>query len=77
MKKQLEVGDKIRRYEIMGEVDFIYTITSVTKTLAKTSEGHSFERNIDYNTTKPMEHYIGEVNLKGKRVMSPRYYLIK
>lgn len=76
MKPQLEIGDVIKRFEIIVEIDIEYKITSVTKTLAKTDFGHSFFREINYNTTKPRSHYIGEVNRKGEMINSNRYFLV-
>ena len=76
MKPQLEMGDVIKRFEITLEIDIEYKITSVTKTLAKTDFGHSFFRDINYNTTKPRSHYIGEVKRKGEMIDSNRYFLV-
>lgn len=76
MKNQLEIGDLIKRFEINTEIDIEYKITSLTKTLAKTDFGHSFFREINYNTTKPRTHYIGEVKRKGEMVNSTRYFLV-
>lgn len=76
MKPQLEIGDVIKRFEITVEIDIEYKITSVTKTLAKTDLGRSFFRDINYNTTKPRSHYIGEVKRKGEMIDSNRYFLV-
>jgi hypothetical protein len=83
MKAQLEIGDKIQRFEVQlsKEIDFIYEIESVTKTLAKTKNGYIFKRDLDYNTTTPKKStnkIIAEVHLKGESGWcAPRYYLIQ
>lgn len=73
-KKLLEIGDTIKRWEVSKEMDIVYTITSLTKTLAKTANGKAFFREINYNITKPMDHYLGEVKFKGNSV-SNRYFI--
>jgi hypothetical protein len=83
MKAKLEIGDKIQRFEVQlsREIDFIYEIESVTKTLAKTKNGDVFKIDLDYSTTIPKKStnkIIAEVNLKGKTDWcTPRYYLIE
>ena len=77
MKTQLEIGDKIKRYEIRGEISHTYEIISTTKTLAKTINGDSFYRNLEYNTTKPREDYIAEVKRKETTSLGKRYFLIE
>lgn len=62
MKTELEIGDKIKRFEVMlsVEINYIYTIDSVTKTLGK-SKDDKFKKEIIFNTTKPDDRFIGEV----------------
>jgi hypothetical protein len=78
MKKQqlLEVGDKIKRFEVTTEMDIEYEIISTTKTIAKSKDGVSFLRKIEYNTNKPKEYCYGEVKRKGELINSNRYFLI-
>lgn len=61
MKTQLEIGDQIKRYEVTTEIEHTYVITKVTKTLAKTDSDVIFKRNIEYDRTLPLPHYLGEV----------------
>lgn len=80
MEKQLlEIGDKIKRFEVSREIEHTYEITSVTKTLAKTIDGHAFYRNLNYNTSKPMDNYIAEVKRKDLETSSlgKRFFLIQ
>lgn len=82
-KTQLEIGDKIRRFEVQltREIDTIYEIASVTKTLAKTKDGKSFFRELDFNSTRPeisKNKILAEVQAKGvKGYSAPRFYLIE
>lgn len=81
-KVKLEVGDKIKRFEVMltKEIDYIYVINSVTKTLAK-SESGSFKRELVYNTIHPKQtknKIIARVLTKAKETWStPDYFLIE
>lgn len=82
MKKQLEIGDKIQRFEnnFTKEVDFIYEIKSVTKTLAK-SDSEIFKIELIYNTKKPTiskNKIIAMVKTKEKQNWSsPDYFLVE
>jgi hypothetical protein len=83
MKVQLEIGDKIQRFEtqLTREVDYIYEIESVTKTLAKTSGGKSFKRGLIFDSKRPLKSTnktIAEVRLNEKYTFtSPSYFLIE
>lgn len=78
-KELLEIGDKIKRFEIIKEIDTIYEIASVTKTLAKTVYGHTFYRKLNYNTSKPKENYVAEVRRKDiyNSGLGKRFFLIE
>lgn len=79
-KELLEIGDKIKRFEVSaGEIGNTYEVESVTKTLAKTKDDSTFYRNLNYNTTKPMDNYIAEVKRKdlGTTSIGKRFFLIK
>lgn len=82
MKTQLEIGDKIQRFEVMlsREIDYIYVIDSVTKTLAK-SGNTTFKRELIYNTLEPKNSknkIIARVYTKAERGWStPDYFLIE
>lgn len=76
-KTLLEVGDRLKRWEVVREVGVIYKITSITKTLAKTDDGRTFYRDLNYDTSKPMENYLAEVRCKELTSLGKRYFLIK
>lgn len=77
-KELLEVGDQLRRWELTEEIGTVIVISSVTKTLAKTDDGKSFFRELDYSTAKPFPHHIAEVREKGsKSNWGRRFYLLK
>lgn len=82
MKLQLEIGDKIRRYDIglTREIDYVYIIDSVTKTLAK-SGITIFKRDLIYGTTtpkNPKNKVLARVYTKDKQNWSsPDYFLIE
>lgn len=82
MKTLLEVGDKIQRFDtaMTKEISSVYTITEVTKTLAKT-QTKTFRREIDYSPIKPKKHtnkIIGKVYTKERiNWTSPDYFLIE
>lgn len=66
--KLLEVGDIIQRFEFDIPKGDGYTITSITKTLAKTKNGHyTFFREINKN---------GEVNRKNDSFSLGRRYRV-
>jgi hypothetical protein len=81
MKKQLEIGDKIQRFEVMlsREIDYVYVIDSVTKTLAK-SKNQTFKRDLDFNTIHPKKSknkIIARVYTKEPSTWSsPDFFLI-
>lgn len=80
MKKQLEIGDKLQRFEtgLTREIATIYEIISVTKTVAKDKNGKIFKRDLIFETTRPNDKFLAEVNLKGKISWStPRYFVFK
>lgn len=83
MKTQLEIGDKIQRFDVQStrEVDYIYEVKSVTKTLAKTSGGKSFKRGLIFDSKRPLKStnkIIAEVRLNEKYTFtSPNYFLIE
>lgn len=58
----LQVGDKIKRFEVRmtKEIEHVYEIESVTKTLAKSGES-KFKRKITTYTTMPDDRFLGEV----------------
>lgn len=66
----LEVGDMIQKFEFDTPLGGGYKIASVTKTLAKTKDGHySFFREIDKN---------GEVNKKNDSFsLNKRYKVVR
>lgn len=68
--KLLEVGDIIQKFEFDIPLGGVYKIASVTKTLAKTKDGHyTFFRGIDKN---------GEVNKKNDSFsFNKRYKVIR
>ena len=78
MKKQLEVGDKIQRFEVQmtKEVDFLDEIISVTKTKYK-----AYKRGLEFNSRKPVSskgEIVAKVHTKEKASWSsPDYFLIK
>jgi tRNA A22 N-methylase len=81
MKTTLEIGDKIKRFEVMltKEYDYIYEIISVTKTLAKTKD-MVFKRELVFGTNLPVSKnkIIAKVETKEKRPWSsPDYFLIE
>lgn len=82
MKTQLEIGDKIQRFEVMltKEYDSLYEIISVTKTLAKT-ENKVFKRDLVYDTKHPensKNKIIARVYTKEKQTWSsPDYFLVE
>lgn len=82
MKKQLEVGDKIQRFEVQmtKEVDYLDEIISVTKALAK-SKYKTYKRDLDFNSRKPVSskgEIVAKVHTKEKASWSsPDYFLIK
>jgi hypothetical protein len=82
MKTQLEIGDKIKRFEVRMsiEIDCTYTIDYVTKTLAK-SEFTTFKRELVYQTGKPeksTKKIVARVELKKSQGWSsPDYFLIE
>jgi hypothetical protein len=81
MKTKLEIGDKIRRFELQRtrEIDTTYEIIAVTKTLAK-SETKTFKIGLRYNIAHPkVSKYktIALVDLKDKSTSSDSYFLIK
>jgi hypothetical protein len=82
MKTQLEIGDKIQRFEVnlTKEIPYITEIISVTKTLAKT-ESKTFNRGLIFDVAKPKNatnKIIVGVYSKGKRDWStPSYFLIE
>ena len=63
MKKMLEIGDKIQRYEFENAVGCEMTIISVTKTLAKT-EHKVFKRQIELNGYVSLKKDIGGLKTK-------------
>jgi hypothetical protein len=83
MKTQLEIGDKIKRFEVRMsiEIEYTYIIDSLTKTLAK-SEDTIFKRDLNYDTIKPKKStkkIVARVYLKEKTtsLTSPDYFLIE
>ena len=82
IKTQLEIGDKIQRFEVSltREVDAIYVITSVTKTLAK-CQNKTFKRMLDFDAKKPIKSknkIIAKVYINEKTSWSsPDYFLVK
>lgn len=82
MKTQLEVGDKIQRFEVSltKEFDNLYDIISVTKTLAKT-KNKTFKRELVYGTKHPLNSknkIIARVYTKEKQSFSsPDYFLVE
>lgn len=81
MKTQLEVGDKVQRFEVMmtREYESLYEVISVTKTLAKT-ENKVFKRELIFNTKHPentKNKIIAMVKTKEKQNWSsPDYFLV-
>ena len=80
MKTQLEIGDKIQRFEagMTREIDYLDEIISVTKTLAK-SEKRIYKRDLNYNTTKPKNSknsIVERVYLNEKTTWSSRDYFL-
>lgn len=75
MKTHLEIGDKIKRFELSKEIEFEYIIASVTKTQAKTIDGYRFKRELNYNVTKPAEKCVAEVYPIGRQNYK-RYFLV-
>ena len=75
MKTHLEIGDKIKRFELSKEIEFEYVVASLTKTQAKTADGYRFKRELNYNVTKPNEKCVAEVYKIGHE-NSKRYFLI-
>jgi hypothetical protein len=82
MKTKLEIGDKIQRFEVRlsREIDYIYVIDSVTKTLAKSGDD-VFKRELDFNTKHPEKSknkIIAGVSLKKKQSWGyPDYFLVE
>jgi hypothetical protein len=82
MKTQLEIGDKIQRFEVMltKEYDSLYEIISVTKTLAKT-ENKIFKRELHFNTKHPEKSknkIVARVYTKEKQTWSsPDFFLVE
>lgn len=82
MKTQLEIGDKIQRFEVSltKEIDFIDEITSVTKTLAK-SKYRVYKKDLHFNTKHPIgcrNKIIAKVYLNKKITWSsPDFFLIE
>lgn len=79
-KTQLEIGDVIHCWDLLMYQYGTYTITSVTKTLAKSNDT-TFFRKIDTEVSKPKkEHtdneYIGEV-IKKPVYGSRRFFVVK
>ena len=82
MKAKLEIGDKIQRFEVRlsKEIDYIYVIDSVTKTLAK-SKDEVFKRDLINGTIHPEKStnkIISRVQTKEKQGWtSPQFFLIE
>ena len=74
---QLQVGDVIHGWDLLATQRGIHTITSVTKTLAKTDGTYAFYRNISTEVTKPNDNYLGEVKMKTLVGGSRRYFKVK
>ena len=56
MKTQLEVGDRVKRFEISrGEIDCTHVVDRVTKKYAFIRE-YCFSRNLDFTYTNPDEN---------------------
>lgn len=82
MKTNLEIGDKIQRFEVMltREYDFLDEVISVTKTLAKT-KNKIFKRELVFNTKHPEKSknkIIARVYTKERQNWSsPDYFLVE
>ena len=82
MKTKLEIGDKIQRFEVRlsKEIDYIYVINCVTKTLAK-SDNKVFKRDLINGTIHPEKStnkIISRVQTKEKQGWtSPQFFLIE
>ena len=82
MKSQLEIGDKIKRFEVRltREVDHIYVIDNVTKTLAKSGKT-TFKRELDYEINYPVKSnnkiIARVINKKKQTWTSPDFFLIE
>lgn len=78
MKQQLKVGDVIRRFNVVDEVESNIVIARVTKTQAITNDGKKFK--IDYEIGKfsvKLPHHIALVfPCKGHGYCNYNYYLI-
>lgn len=79
MKTQLEIGDKIKRFEVNNkEIDYVYVIDKVTKTLAKCGDFNVFHRDIIYDVKLPDDRFVGIVKMKGEGFsFSRNYFLLK
>ena len=77
MENELQIGDVIHGWDLLTHQRGIYTITSVTKTLAKTNGHIVFYRKITHNNSAPSDNYKGEVNMKTITGGSRRYFIFK
>lgn len=84
MKTQLEVGDRVKRFEIgHGEFDCTHVVDRVTKKYAFIHD-YCFNRNLDFVCKNPDENrfvcMLTHENKKGYRERgwsSPNFYLLK
>ena len=76
----LQIGDKIKRFNLSYEYDTVYEVISLTKTLAKVKSSNNkvFKIQVETAVKTPNENFIGEVIPKEKMYQSQgRYFLLK
>lgn len=76
--RKLKVGDVIRRFETIREIEHEYVINRVTKTQAITDSGKKFIIEYEINVfKKPLPHQIARVEpCKGHGYCGYPFYLI-